>query len=88
MPDATRFVDYPARYYLDKYYSHVGRENAAFLRTVGEAARSRQALGTVVELGGGPSLCGMFAMVASTRVGPERVVWLDAGLSNIDAVDA
>ena len=85
-PDAlTRF---PARFYLEKYYSHVRVENAAFMRAVGDAVAGAGSLGTVVELGGGPSLCGLLAMAAATDEGPARVVWIDAAPSSLDQVAA
>lgn len=88
MPTATRFYDYPARFYLDRYYSTVGNENAAFMRAVGDAVAPLETLKTVVELGGGPSLCGALAMTAATAAGPSRVIWIDAGLPNLCEVDS
>jgi len=88
MPTAALFFDYPARFYLGKYYSKVGVENDAFMRSVADATRRLGSLGTVVELGGGPSLCAMFAMTAATESGPERVVWLDAGAPNLREVQS
>ena len=88
MSHADRFSNFPARFYLDKYYARVGVENEAFMLAVAESVQTVDELGTVVELGGGPSMCGMFAMTAATRSGPERVVWVDVGAPNLDEIAA
>jgi hypothetical protein len=88
MSNGGLFSNFPARFYLEKYYSHVGVENEAFMRTIAAAVHQVDELGTVVELGGGPSLCGMFAMTAATRSGPERVVWVDIGAPNLAEIAA
>ena len=33
------FFEFPARAYLEKYYSHVGDENAAFMRSITDYLR-------------------------------------------------
>lgn len=88
MSSASRFSNFPARFYLEKYYAHVGIENESFLHAVASSVQTIKQLGTVLELGGGPSLCGMFAMTAATRAGPERVVWLDVGMPNMTEIAA
>jgi len=82
MSSGSRFANFPARFYLRKYYAHIGPENAALMRAAAAAVASLDTLGTVVELGGGPSLCGLLAMVAATDSGPHRVVWVDIGAPN------
>lgn len=88
MTHLSRFSNFPARFYLDKYYSRVGVENEGFMRAVAESVQAVDKLGTVVELGGGPSLCGMFAMTAATRAGPERVIWVDVAIPNLAEIEA
>jgi hypothetical protein len=88
MSDVTPFLDFPARFYLERYYSTVGVENQAFMRAVASSVRPTERLGTVCELGGGPSLCGLFAMVAATESGPERVVWVDVARSSLSELNA
>ena len=88
MAEAGSFLTFPARFYLEKYYSGVGAENEAFMRAVAESGREAGKLETVVEIGGGPSLCGMLAMAAGAEEGPERVVWVDIAPSNLAEVGA
>jgi hypothetical protein len=88
MRDASSFSHFPARFYLDKYYAHVGVENEAFMQAVAKSVQTVDKLGTVIELGGGPSLCGMFAMAAATRAGPERVIWVDVAPSSLAEVES
>jgi NNMT/PNMT/TEMT family len=76
------FADFPARLYLEKYYSRVGSENAAFFRAVASSLESVDELGTVVELGGGPSLSALFAMTAAANCGPTKVIWTDVAKSS------
>jgi len=87
MPDSPPLRRFPARYYLEKYYTNVGLENAAFMRAAARSVRPVERLGVFAELGGGPSLCALFAMVAATRVGPTRVVWMDVASSCLKEVD-
>lgn len=79
--------NFPARFYLERYYAGVGVENEAFMRSVAMSVRATERLGTVCELGGGPSLCGLLAMVAATETGPERVVWVDVAPSSVAEVE-
>jgi len=83
---AHLFDRFPARYYLEKYYSEIGPENDAFMRATATAVDRLDDLGTVIELGGGPSLCGLLAMTAATDRGPRRVAWLDASPGSLDEV--
>ena len=88
MSDATPSAEFPARFYLEKYYSNMGMENAAFMHSVARSVASVGRLGVVVELGGGPSLCALFAMVAATDTGPTQVIWLDIAGSSLNEVDS
>lgn len=87
MPDFASFADFPARLYLEKYYSRVGLENAALMRAAARSVRSAGRLGVVVELGGGPSLCALLAMVAATEDGPTQVIWADIASSSMQEVE-
>lgn len=88
MSSVGSFRDFPARFYLDKYYSSVGAENDAFMRAVADGTRTVGTLETVVEIGGGPSLCGILAMAAAAQDGPEHVIWVDVAPSNLAEVRA
>lgn len=87
MPSSA-FLNFPARFYLERYYSEVGVENAAFMRSVAGSVGGVNRLGAVCELGGGPSLCGLLAMTAGAETGPERVVWVDVAQSSLAEVEA
>lgn len=87
MSDVTSHPEFPARFYLEKYYSSVGMENAAFMRAAARSVGPVERLGAVVELGGGPSLCALFAMAAATDAGPARVIWADLAPSNLIEVE-
>ena len=88
MHEDSPFASFPARFYLEKHYAQVDVENAAFMGAIARAVRPAGQLGTVVELGGGPSLCGLLAMTAATTAGPRRVVWVDAAASSLAEVRA
>ncbi|MGH2714249.1 MAG: hypothetical protein ACRDM7_10270 [Thermoleophilaceae bacterium] len=82
------FFEFPARAYLEKYYSHVGDENSAFLRAIASfLLAERVPTDRVIEVGGGPSLFSLMA-VAAVRQSPFRhVTFTDIGWKNLAEVE-
>lgn len=82
----TSFREFPARAYLDKYYSYVGEENASMLRAIVDFARRlKPRFNHVVEVGGGPSLVSLLALTAALGA-PKRVAFLDIAPANLEEV--
>ena len=82
------FHEFPARGYLEKYYSAVGAENAAFVRSIIDYLRHRnRATDTVIEVAGGPSLYSMMSLMATRRRPFEHVTFTDIGWKNLREVD-
>ena len=87
-PEASVFDEFPARAYLEKYYSEVGRENATMLRSITDyLSRADAPTETVVELAGGPSLASMLALGAIRRSPLKRILFTDVGRENLAEVD-
>jgi hypothetical protein len=88
-PADSVFFEFPARAYLEKYYSAVGAENAAILRAIGDyVERSSAPTDTVIEVAGGPSLYSLMA-IASRRGRPFRhVTFTDIGWKNLREVES
>ncbi len=82
------FFEFPARTYLEKYYSHVGDENAAFMRSVTGYLRDRSVpTDTVIEVAGGPCLYSLMAMMARRERPFRHVTFTDIGWKNLREVD-
>jgi NNMT/PNMT/TEMT family len=90
-PDAASspaaFENFPARAYLEKYYSEVGPENAALLATLIDYLAATEApTGCVIEVAGGPSLFSMLALAAVRGEPFEHVLFTDLGRENLREV--
>jgi hypothetical protein len=78
------FFEFPARAYLEKYYSGVGDENSAFLRSICDYLTGVQApTDTVIEVGGGPSLFSLMAVAAHRERPFRHVTFTDIGWKNL-----
>ena len=86
-PDSL-FYEFPARAYLEKYYSAVGDENAAFMRFITDYLKDRSVTtDTVIEVAGGPSLYSLMAMTACRGRAFRHVTFTDIGWKNLREVD-
>jgi NNMT/PNMT/TEMT family protein len=86
-PDSV-FFEFPARAYLEKYYSAVGDENSAFLRAILRyLAGTEASTDTVIEVGGGPSLFSLMAIAAHRRRAFRHLTFTDLGWKNVAEVD-
>lgn len=86
-PAASSFDRFPARAYLDKYYGRMGPENASLARAIMYGvSRLRAATGSVIEVGGGPSLLSMMALAACRDRPFERVTFTDLSDENLSEV--
>jgi hypothetical protein len=82
------FVEFPARAYLEKYYSHVGDENSAFMRSITNYLRDRSVpTDTVIEVAGGPSLYSLMAMMSCRERPFRHVTFTDIGWRNLREVE-
>ena len=82
------FFEFPARAYLEKYYSHVGDENAAFMRSITDYLRDRPVpTETVIEVAGGPSLYSLMAMMSCRERPFRHVTFTDIGWKNLREVE-
>lgn len=80
------FHDFPARAYLEKYYSYVGAENASMLRALVDFARHLEPrLNQVVEVGCGPSIVPLLALTVALGA-PRHIVFLDIAPANLSEV--
>jgi hypothetical protein len=88
-PNDCLFFEFPARAYLEKYYSNVGDENSAFLRAIVDfLADEKGSTDRIIEVGGGPSLFSLMA-VAAVRQSPFRhVTFTDIGWKNLAEVES
>lgn len=83
------FAEFPARGYLEKYYSHIGPENDALLRSIADYIGSRDvATDTVIEVAGGPCLYSMLTLAALRGRPFDSVTFTDVGRPNLAEVDA
>lgn len=81
------FEDFPARAYLEKYYSAVGPENAAFLAMIIDYVTATDAPSDrVIEVAGGPSLLSMLALTAARGEPFEHVLFTDVCQENLREV--
>jgi NNMT/PNMT/TEMT family len=88
-PSDSVFFEFPARAYLEKYYSHVGDENSAFVRAIVDfLAVDGGPTDRVIEVGGGPSLFSMMAIAAVRRSPFRHVTFTDIGWKNLAEVES
>lgn len=82
------FYEFPARSYLEKYYSAVGPENAAFVRSITDYLWTRApATDTVIEVAGGPCLYSLMSLMAARGRPFEHLTFTDIGWKNLREVD-
>jgi hypothetical protein len=87
-PTDSVFFEFPARAYLEKYYSRVGEENAAFMGSITNYLRGRSVpTDTVIEVAGGPSLYSLMAMMACRERPFRHVTFTDIGWKNLREVE-
>lgn len=83
------FYEFPARGYLEKYYSAVGAENAAFVRSITDYLQTRIArTDTVIEVAGGPCLYSLMSLMASRGRPFRHLTFTDIGWKNLREVDS
>ena len=84
----SSFEHFPARPYLEKYYSGMGPENAALLEALTFFCRDLEPdLARVVEVGGGPIVLPLLALTAARGRGPGRVLFGDIAPANLAEVE-
>jgi NNMT/PNMT/TEMT family protein len=82
------FFEFPARAYLEKYYSHVGSENEAFMRSITDYLGDRSVpTDTVIEVAGGPCLYSLMAMMSRRERPFRHVTFTDIGWKNLREVE-
>ena len=82
------FEHFPARPYLEKYYSGVGPENAALLEALTFFCRDlKPELARVVEVGGGPIVLPLLALTAACERPPGHVLFSDIAPTNLAEVE-
>jgi hypothetical protein len=82
------FYEFPARAYLEKYYSAVGPENEAFMRSITEYLQHRPvATDTVIEVAGGPCLYALMSIMACRDRPFRHLTFTDIGWKNLREVD-
>ena len=87
--DESVFFEFPARAYLEKYYDHVGDENAAILRFILRyLERSDACTDRVIEVAGGPSLFSLMAIGALRGAPIKHVTFTDIGWKNLREVES
>ncbi|MGI8593490.1 MAG: hypothetical protein ACR2ML_03820 [Solirubrobacteraceae bacterium] len=84
----SAFRGFPARSYLEKYYSYVGDENAEMLGAISAFARElRPAMGHVIEVGGGPSIVALLGLCSAVDETPGRITFVDVAESNLAEIE-
>lgn len=87
-PSESIFCEFPARSYLEKYYSAVGPENAAFVRSITDYIWPRTSTSdTVIEVAGGPCLYSLMSLMASRGRPFKHVTFTDIGWKNLREVE-
>ena len=88
-PSESVFYEFPARGYLEKYYSAVGAENAAFVRSITDYLQTRIArTDTVIEVAGGPCLYSLMSLMASRGRPFRHLTFTDIGWKNLREVES
>lgn len=84
----SKFYDFPARSYLEKYYGAMGSENVAFARSITDYLSTRDVpTGSVIEVAGGPCLYSLLSLVAARGRALEHVTFTDIGWKNLREVE-
>lgn len=84
----SAFYDFPARGYLEKYYSEMGAENIAFAKSITDYLWTRSAAtDTVIEVAGGPCLYSLLSLMAARGRPFEHVTFTDIGWKNLREVE-
>jgi hypothetical protein len=82
------FYEFPARAYLEKYYSAVGDENAAFMRSITDYLATRPVItDTVIEVAGGPCLYSLMSVMARRGRPFRHLTFTDIGWKNLREVE-
>lgn len=82
------FCEFPARGYLERYYSAVEPEHAAFVRSVTEDIWPRSAASdAAIEVAGGPCLYSLMSLMASRSRRFKDLAFTDAGWKTLRAVE-
>lgn len=82
------FERFPAREYLEKYYSYVGGENEAMMRALAHfTQRFEPSLDQLIEVGGGPSVVPILAFCAATARSPRSIAFADIAAENLAEVE-
>jgi NNMT/PNMT/TEMT family len=85
VPQTDPFESFPARAYLEYYYSYVGSENEAMMRTLANfAAQFEPCFEHVVEVAGGPSVVPILSLCAATGRSPSSVTFTDISSKNME----
>ncbi|MGH2919766.1 MAG: hypothetical protein ACRDLS_14385 [Solirubrobacteraceae bacterium] len=88
-PLQSVFYEFPARAYLEKYYSAVGPENAAFMRSITEYLAPRSVpTDTVIEVAGGPCLYALMSIMAARGRPFRHLTFTDIGWKNLREVES
>jgi len=83
------FYEFPARAYLEKYYSAVGAENAVFMRSITEYLAPRSvATDKVIEVAGGPCLYALMSIMACRGKPFKHLTFTDIGWKNLREVES
>lgn len=84
----SEFYDFPARGYLEKYYSEMGTENVAFAESITDYLWTRSAAtDTVIEVAGGPCLYSLLSLMAARGRPFQHVTFTDIGWKNLREVE-
>jgi len=88
MLQVNPFENFPARSYLETYYSYVGGENETMMRALAHFARRFEPrFEQVVEVGGGPSVVPILALCATIARSPRSITFTDISLANLAEVE-
>jgi NNMT/PNMT/TEMT family len=83
------FQSFPARAYLEYYYSYVGDENEAMMRALTHFARRLEPrFQHVIEVAAGPSVVPILSLCAATDRSPASVTFTDVCSKNMAEVEA
>jgi NNMT/PNMT/TEMT family len=82
------FESFPARAYLEKYYSYVGSENEGMMRALADFSRQFEPrFEDVIEVAGGPSVVPILSLCASTGCSPRSVTFTDISSKNMEEAE-
>lgn len=88
MAQIDPFESFPARAYLEKYYSYVGGENEAMMRALADfASQFEPRFEHVVEVAGGPSVVPILSLCACTGRSPRSITFTDISVKNMEEAE-